>query len=311
MSEGNSKTVIGIPRAMLYHRYSRLWNVFFSELGIRLIISGPTTKGILDEGTDLAIDETCLSTKIFLGHVKELIGKCDYILIPRISNFGQKRYMCTKFEALYDMTSNIFRSTGQKFLAYNIDEKKKLDEETAMTEMGMRLGFPKKQVHKAYKIAKKSEQEFWKRELKKQELLYKSPDIKILLAAHSYIIQDEYIGKPVLEMLDRLGVTVIRADLVERKDAIEQSRKLSPTLKWEVNREIAGGIYMNKDRIDGIIFLSAFPCGPDSMANELLMRKNKDLPALNLVIDAQDGLAGIETRLESFVDIIKFKRGSL
>ena len=74
--------VIGIPRAMLYHRYSVLWDSFFSGLGIGTVVSEPTTKGILEEGTSYAIDEACLATKIFLGHVKSLIGKCDYILIP-------------------------------------------------------------------------------------------------------------------------------------------------------------------------------------------------------------------------------------
>jgi predicted nucleotide-binding protein (sugar kinase/HSP70/actin superfamily) len=63
--------------------------------------------------------------------------------------------------------------------------------------------------------------------------------------------------------------------------------------------------------VDGIILLSAFPCGPDSMVNELITRKVKDVPMLNLVLDSQSGTAGIETRLESFVDIIRFKEGTL
>ena len=151
--------VIGIPRAMLYHRYSVLWDSFFSGLGIGTVVSEPTTKGILEEGTSYAIDEACLATKIFLGHVKSLIGKCDYILIPRISNFGLQRSMCTKFEALYDMTVNTFRSTGQKFLSYNVDVKHRQDEEKAFLEMGIHLGFHRKEVQKAYKRAKKAELE--------------------------------------------------------------------------------------------------------------------------------------------------------
>jgi hypothetical protein len=45
------------------------------------------------------------------------------------------------------------------------------------------------------------------------------------------------------------------------------------------------------------------------MVNEMIMRKNKEIPILNLVIDGQDGIAGMETRLDSFVDIIRFKKG--
>lgn len=303
--------VIGIPRAMLYYRYSVLWNSFFSQLGIETIVSEPTTKGVLEEGTIYAMDETCLATKIFLGHVKSLIGKCDYILIPRISNFGLHRSMCTKFEALYDMTVNTFRGTGQEFLSYNVDVKHKQDEEKAFLNMGISLGCHRKKVQKAYKSAKKAELEDLKLKIKEQERLYQLPKTKILLAGHSYMLQDEYIGKPILRMLEKLDVVPIRADITERKTALEQSLKLSPTLKWEINREIAGSLYKNGERADGIILLSAFPCGPDSMVNEMIMRKNNGIPILNLVMDGQDGEAGVETRIESFIDIIGFKKGKL
>lgn len=77
----------------------------------------------------------------------------------------------------------------------------------------------------------------------------------------------------------------------------------------EPSRELVGSVLLHKDQVDGIILLSAFPCGLDSMANELLMRKIKQVPILNLMLDAQRGMAGVETRLESFVDIIRFKEG--
>ena len=303
--------VIGLPRAMLYYRYAVLWKTFFSQLGIETITSAPTTKGVLEDGTACAIDEACLATKIFLGHVKALIGKCDYILIPRISNFGQQRSMCTKFEALYDMTANTFRSTGQKFLSYNVDVRHKQDEEKAFLDMGVLLGFHRKEAEKAYKKAKKAELEDLKLKIKNQEKLYQLPKTKILVAGHSYMIEDAYIGKPVLKMLRKLDAVPIRADITERKAALEQSLKLSPTLKWEVNREIAGSVYKNRERVDGIILLSAFPCGPDSMVNEMLMRKNNGIPVLNLVMDGQNGDARVETRVESFIDIIGFKKGKL
>jgi predicted nucleotide-binding protein (sugar kinase/HSP70/actin superfamily) len=47
------------------------------------------------------------------------------------------------------------------------------------------------------------------------------------------------------------------------------------------------------------------------MVNELIARRVKRVPMLNLVLDSQSGTAGIETRLESFIDIIRFKGGQL
>ena len=302
---------VGLPRAMLYYRYEILWKNFFSNLGLKYIVSEPTNKEMIREGTAVSIDEACLSTKIYMGHIKSLIGKCDYILVPRISNFGIKRNMCTKFEALYDIACNVFRKSGQQFLSYNVDELQNITEEKAFISMGEELGFTKKEASAAYKAAKKAEGDYLKNQVKSQELLFKKAGLKILIASHSYVEMDAYIGKPVTNYLKKMGVTPLYADIVDRRDAIRQSIKVSPTLKWEFSKEIIGGVQLYKDKIDGIILLSAFPCGPDSMVNEMIIRRFRGIPILNIVLDDQDGTAGLETRLESFIDILKFKGGSL
>ncbi len=302
---------VGLPRAMLYYRYEILWKNFFSYLGLKYIVSEPTNKEMIREGTAVSIDEACLSTKIYMGHIKSLIGKCDYILVPRISNFGIKRNMCTKFEALYDIACNVFRKSGQQFLSYNVDELQNITEEKAFISMGEELGFTKKEASAAYKAAKKAEGDYLKNQVKSQELLFKKAGLKILIASHSYVEMDAYIGKPVTNYLKKMGVIPLYADIVDRRDAIRQSIKVSPTLKWEFSKEIIGGVQLYKDKIDGIILLSAFPCGPDSMVNEMIIRRFRGIPILNIVLDDQDGTAGLETRLESFIDILKFKGGSL
>lgn len=304
-------STIGLPRAMLYYRYEILWKNFFSNLGLKYIVSEPTNKEMIREGTALSIDEACLSTKIYMGHIKSLIGKCDYILIPRISNFGIKRNMCTKFEALYDIACNVFRKSGQKFLSYNVDELQSITEEKAFISMGEELGFTKKEASAAYKAAKKAEGDYLKNQVKSQDLLFKKSGLKILIASHIYVEMDAYIGKPVTNYLKKMGVIPLYADIVDRRDAIRQSIKISPTLKWEFSKEIVGGVQLYKDKIDGIILLSAFPCGPDSMVNEMIIRRFRGIPILNIVLDDQDGTAGLETRLESFIDILKFKGGAL
>lgn len=302
---------VGLPRALLYYRYAPLWKAFFQELGIKTVVSDPTDRDILKRGTALAIDEACLSLKIYLGHVAALVGKCGYILVPRVSNFGRHRNMCTRFEATPDLVRSVFRSSGQKFLSYEIDEALGRNEEAAFIELGRALGFPAKAAKKAYRAAKKAELAYHKARAQKHELRYKREGIKVLIAAHSYVIEDPYMGRAVTDYLKKAGVVPLRADLVDRDAALKRSRELSPTCKWEISREILGGIRQHKDDVDGIILLSAFPCGPDAMVNELIARRVKDVPMLNLVLDSQSGTAGVETRLESFIDIIRFKEGKL
>ena len=44
------------------------------------------------------------------------------------------------------------------------------------------------------------------------------------------------------------------------------------------------------------------------MVNEFIVRKYKDRPVMTLTVDSQDGSAGMETRIESFVDIIQLRK---
>ena len=303
--------VIGLPRAMLYYRYGVLWRTFFTGLGLGVAASPPTDRDILAQGTALAIDEACLSLKIYLGHVAALVGQCDYILTPRVSNFGRHRNMCTRFESTPDLVRSVFRSTGQKFLSYNVDGELKQDEQDAFLSMGRELGCSAGAVKRAYRLAKKAELAHFKERVQKQEQLSRREGMKVLIAAHSYVIEDPFMGKPVTRFLKAAGVIPLRADLTDREAALKRSLSLSPTCKWEISREILGGIQQRRDTVDGIILLSAFPCGPDAMVNELITRRVKGVPMLNLVLDSQSGTAGVETRLESFIDIIRFQEGKL
>lgn len=303
---------IGLPRAMLYYRYRVLWQTFFQELGMETVVSPPTDRDILERGTALAIDEACLSLKIYLGHVAALVGKCDYILVPRVSNFGRQRAMCTRFEALPDLVRSVLRGQGQRFLSYEVDEEaKRAGEEDAFVELGKSLGCTAKAAKKAYKAAKKADLVQHKQRVQKYEQQYKKEGMKVLIAAHSYVAEDPYMGRVVSNYLKKSGVIPVRADMVDREAALKRSRELSPTCKWEFSREILGGIAMHQRDVDGIILLSAFPCGPDAMVNELIARRVKGVPLLNLVLDSQSGTAGVETRLESFIDIIRFQEGKL
>ncbi len=307
--EPNRYGTIGIPRALLFYRYGHMWQAFFEALDIDILLSPPTGREILESGIAAAEDETCLSAKIFMGHVRWLIGKCDMIFVPRYSSYGRGEVFCTRFEGLYDQTRNVFRSSRQRFLSFNVDVKNGQSEEHAFLSLARELGCSVKAGRRAYAAAVKADEQRSRELLKKQEELYREPGMKILLAGHGYILSDPYIGRPIQDYLEGAGVVPIRADICDRRDTLRESARFSPTCRWVMSREIVGGILLQKKYADGIILVSAFPCGPDSMTNELLTRKIRDIPILNLVVDAQSGITGVETRLESFTDIIRFRQG--
>ena len=58
------------------------------KLGINYVVSPETNRDIKNLGFKYSTDEMCLSMKIYIGHVAYLSRECDYILVPRIDNFG-------------------------------------------------------------------------------------------------------------------------------------------------------------------------------------------------------------------------------
>jgi predicted nucleotide-binding protein (sugar kinase/HSP70/actin superfamily) len=63
-----------------------------------------------------------------------------------------------------------------------------------------------------------------------------------------------------------------------------------------------------KDSVDGIVFLTTFPCGPDALAVSLCQSKMKGIPSIIVSLDELEGRVGLQTRLESFVDVINLKK---
>lgn len=288
---------IGIPRSMYYYYFKDLWTNFFEHLGIELVISPETNKEIMDLGLKYSTDEMCLSMKNFIGHIAYLQGKCDYILIPRIDNYGLDNQTCTNFLALFDIINNLF---DIKILNYNINLRNKETELKGLIDIGSILGLNKKLIINAYTFACVKASKIKKAKVLDNLRNLRSSKRKILLVGHPYNVYDKLIGEPIIRMLKNLDIEIIYSDLFFTND---EFNKYSEGLYWKYNRENISSISKCITRVDGIIFLSSFPCGPDSLVNELVMRK-LDKPYINIIIDDVESSGGIETRIESFVDIV-------
>jgi predicted nucleotide-binding protein (sugar kinase/HSP70/actin superfamily) len=65
-------------------------------------------------------------------------------------------------------------------------------------------------------------------------------------------------------------------------------------------------VFMEQKGIDGLIHVAPFNCTPELVAQGALvgLQRQRGVPVLNLIFDEQTGLAGIQTRLEAFVDML-------
>lgn len=318
---------IGIPRGLLFHEYGVLWQRFFEELGFRVLVSPQTDRAVFEAGEAASVDEVCLASKAYMGHVAALLdgGQCDALFVPSYDNGDVRAGFCTKYQSLPDLVAATFRDRGVKLVTMRVrsanDRKRTRGE---FIELARQLGAsPKKAMH-AYKAAARAQeaadaaraaaqQETLRLLAKYRKVAAGDPTgteqapLAILLVAHPYIAHDPYIAGDIVAAIEGMGATVLFADEADHAAAFKRSFDFSDTLPWLINRQLAGAILQMHEAIDGIVLLSAFPCGPDSMFDDAIMRNVRGVPILNLMIDAQSGSAGMETRIESFIDILRFK----
>ena len=144
------KIRIGIPRSIFYYYYKDIWKYFFDEFNIELVVSPNTNKKMMNDAILKTTDEMCLSIKNYIAHVNYLKDKCDYILIPRVDNYGIDNQTCTNFLALYDIINNLF---DIKLLNYNINIENNETEEKGLIDIVTNFGYSKEYAKKAYKKA--------------------------------------------------------------------------------------------------------------------------------------------------------------
>ncbi len=308
--------IIGIPRALLYYRYGVMWTTFFESLGRTVVVSEPSDRGVFVAGDAASVDECCLASKLYLGHVQSLLGKTDAIFVPSIANLGHLKSFCTKFQALPDLVSNSFVEANPRVISCLVEEQEThTSAADSFLTLARRLGASPREAKTAWKTALHAQASADKAAQLAQEHLISEIEalpaekrpLRILVMAHPYVAHDPYIGGPVADLLSEMGACVLFADRADKERAFKKSLEFSETLPWLVNRELAGALMLMHDHIDGVVVVSAFPCGPDSMTNDAVTRRFSGKPMLVLTVDAQSGTAGMETRIESFVDILRYQ----
>ncbi len=323
------KYKVGIPRGMMFYDYYPLWNEFFKELGVEVILSSKTNKDILDSGSLNCVDEACLPVKVFHGHVDNLKDKVDYIFIPKIMSIGYMEYCCPKYLGLPEMVAHSLDDLPEIIDTVVNLRKSNSKLKKSFYETGSYFTNSRLELKKAY-LKTLDFYEGYKRLITKGIIpidaikMYNnafknlSPNISeksegnIMVLGHPYNIYDDFISMDIIKKLINYGKNVITAEMVGDEIISYYSAKLPKRMFWTHGKRIVGSAYyaLEKKKVDGIIYISAFGCGLDSVLVDLVERKaNETLtPFVLLTIDEQTGEAGINTRLEAFLDMMEWRK---
>ena len=293
---------IGIPKALAYHQYGTLWETFLQELNINYIVSENTNFSLLTEGAKYSVDESCLPLKVYMGHVASLLDRCDFILVPHYRRLGRDDEFCVRFWGLYDMVQNTF--TDAKLLSYPLLSSRPGHQLAGFIRMGKQLEKNPLSSARAYFTALKRQQNADQNHLIQGQAALANNAPKILLAAQPYMASDALLGGTLARLIRKQGAMPLFPQAWDRALCRNRSRELSTDLYWTTSREILGAVQEARGLVDGIILLTAFPCGSDCLTNELILRRVRDLPVIQILLDDTRGMAGLETRIESFLDMI-------
>ena len=330
----SEEKVIGIPRAMSFYNNYPFYYGFFNDLGIKIVLSDVTTKQTMSAGAGLVVTETCLPIKVYIGHILNLLNKgVDKIFVPSLQSIDHKIYNCSKIRGLPDLVRNVVKQPFTMLEATLDKSEKHQGLYEFLAEAVKPFGITdKERIRKASKAGWRCYNNF--HVMSKSGMPYskalsyalqgkvvisgknKEYPISVALVGHGYNIYDERVCMKILDKLEKMDVKVSTTLQLSDEQLCEGISSLGNDKYWANEDEMTGtaGHFMKDNKIDGIITITAFGCGPDSLMVERITRRAKQFnkPLLNLTIDEQTGEAGFVTRLEAFVDMLfRKKRASI
>lgn len=343
------KIKIGIPKALLYYYYFPFWLKLFSELGVEVVVSDNSSRELLDQGVKKSLAEICVPIKVMVGHILNLEQKkVDFIFLPRFKSIQKNLVLCPKFLGLPDMIKHSLTKLKTPLIIDQIDsETEVIDQYSNYQKLAAVLETSEKEMKSALEAAA----DFWQRyrKLLKQgylidyfaniktmtkleqkiveaELEISQPQnnlvkpaageelIEIAVIGYVYNVFDHYLNMNIINKLKEMGVKVYTFSMVAEDVIAAKLAELRKPMFWQFSNKLYGAAehYLENNKIDGLIHLTAFGCGPDSILGQILEidapKHNKSF--MTLRIDEQTGESHLITRIEAFIDLLRLKKES-
>jgi predicted CoA-substrate-specific enzyme activase len=303
-NHGKHELRIGIPKALTVHSLFPLYATFFSRLGIEVVLSDVDSRGELKSHSGF-----CFPAQIAHGAVLDLSRKdVRLVFFPHVSrmpnpNHAKESYLCPITQAGPYVLAKAFPAT--RFLSPVLDFSQGYAASRALPEMAVKeLGARPERAEAAYRAAVtvQLDTEGALRELGRRALaeVAKSPKDEpgILLVGRSYNAFAPEASQSVGRKLASMGVTVIPADCLPPA--------ANGSSSWHFPNLVLNAVAAAREHANlFLLYVSNFSCTIDSFTHSFLAAELGSKPYLMLEIDAHSGDAGIQTRLEAFLDMIR------
>jgi predicted nucleotide-binding protein (sugar kinase/HSP70/actin superfamily) len=314
---------VGIPRSLLYFCHVPFWKTFLLNLGATVRVSPPTERGDLELAHNLTQSDLCLPVKTFLAHVEHVKNGVDWLMLPRVVSLSPDAYMCPKLLGLRDMVRSVFpRLPPLLDPILNMKRSPARGWDEACTWIGRRLGRTGTEVREARRTAQAAQDEFERRCLTHRFDAALAPwdgvfgeedpgadGPRVAVIGRPYLVFDHVLNHGLLGMLERHGARIVTHESVPPADKKACGERLAKSVYWQLGRDVVTGAMALADTeaVDGIINLASFGCGQDAFTGALVedyVTTRTTVPLLTLALDTHTAAAGLETRIEAFMDTI-------
>ena len=317
--DATAKT-IGIPRMTFFFELFPFWKAFFTELGLRVVLSDATSRDILHDGVESVVSEPCFPIKVAHGHVINLLGrKLDYIFMPCIIDMEpafaemKRSYNCPYVQSLPYLVRAAMDvdGSGAEIIQPVIHmERGRAHVKKILQGMARTLGASPAVAGRAIDEAYTAQQRFYDAVAKRgREVLANLPpgSPSMVIVSRPYNGCDNALNLNLPEKLRDLGVLAIPLDFLPFQDA--DLGKDFPDMYWCYGqRIIATARMIERNKRLHAIYITNFGCGPDSFIMKFFTKEMKGKPYLTIEVDEHSADVGAITRCEAFLDSLQHVR---
>jgi predicted nucleotide-binding protein (sugar kinase/HSP70/actin superfamily) len=299
---------VGIPRALSVHTLYPLYSWFFYNLGIKTFLSTE----VPHEGMARAEAGYCFPAEIAHGAVQDCLDKgADYILLPHfrdMPSYEEKVHanFCPLTQSLPYYVEKAFPDVDKSkwlplVVSFRFGNEKALE---LFTRIGEQLGIGKDEVNTAFTAALEKQNEYFKAarmlgiEALEEARKADRPVITILGRAYNAFTPEANMGIP--KKFTTRGYSIIPFDILPF-----ENEEIFPNMYWYYGQEDvkSASLLKNEDNIY-ITYITNFSCAPDSFILHYIKWIMGQKPFLVLELDTHSADAGIDTRVEAFLDVI-------
>lgn len=316
--QDETKSYVGsVGINLTYHTFTilPLYTAFFNSIGYRVIYPDyPDPRGFDREHTSF-----CFPAQISLCMFQNLLDKNpDYIFLPEIFEMWTKENEPQRL----DFNSSCVFVSGepfylkQAFKDYQLDGKlitKYLNfangfdkEKKKFIEIAEQLNVDEKIANQAYDIAVLRQMQFFEAIENEGEkflqFLKQNPHkYAVVLVGRPYNSFTSFTNKGIPQKFASRGVYIIPYEFLSYK-----GYNLDESQFWEAGKKILKAAKAIRDNEQLFpVYVTNFSCGPDSMLIPQFREIIGTRPSLTLELDQHTADAGINTRIDAFLDIVE------